>query len=257
MRSRLVALRAAGAIAVLATGPVVCAGVARADDPVTVAGGSAKVTVTPSAVVPGGEIEIRVEGCERSPATATSGAFVAEAALTGRDEGRAVPLFGETTIRSSAAPGRYDVSVGCDGRGRAGSSPSRSARRPTAGPWPHPPRPHPPGPHPPRARPGLRARDSSSGRPGAGIHSRLPSVSLFASAPPALPARPAPSAQAGGGSAAHATDDGRGGARESGPGTPETVIGLVLAGVTAVVVAIRSVRRQRAGAKDDIRRGRA
>ncbi|MFF1416855.1 hypothetical protein [Streptomyces sp. NPDC058280] len=37
---------------------------------------------------------------------------------------------------------------------------------------------------------------------------------------------------------------------ETGPGTPHAVIGLVLAGVAAVAVALRSARRQRTAARD-------
>ncbi|MFG2518851.1 hypothetical protein [Streptomyces sp. NPDC048527] len=69
------------------------------------------------------------------------------------------------------------------------------------------------------------------------------------------PGRPAPAptapVHAGGGgtaqlTAAHATEIAFG-VREEGPGTRYTVIGLVLAAVAAVAVALRSVRRRRSG----------
>ncbi|MER5882784.1 hypothetical protein ABT160_03050 [Streptomyces sp. NPDC001941] len=53
----------------------------------------------------------------------------------------------------------------------------------------------------------------------------------------------------GGGASAQLASDA--GATEEGPGTPHTVIGLVLAGVAAVAVAFRSVRRRRVGAGSD------
>jgi hypothetical protein len=66
-------------------------------------------------------------------------------------------------------------------------------------------------------------------------HSRAPSV-------PTLPASPvAPVPAGGGGTAPLAADE----ARVSGPGTAQTVTGLVLAGVAAAVVAFRGARRSR------------
>jgi hypothetical protein len=61
-------------------------------------------------------------------------------------------------------------------------------------------------------------------------------------AEPAAPASPTAPVLAGGGGTAHlaAVD-----AREAGPGTAHTVTGLVLAGVAAVAVALRSARRSR------------
>ncbi|WP_336322991.1 hypothetical protein [Streptomyces lavendofoliae] len=60
------------------------------------------------------------------------------------------------------------------------------------------------------------------------------------------PASPVAPVRAGGGGAAlMAADAPRGGSHEQGPGTPHTVVGLVLAGVAAVAVAFRSSRRRR------------
>ncbi|MGW1712667.1 hypothetical protein [Streptomyces sp. NPDC002156] len=75
----------------------------------------------------------------------------------------------------------------------------------------------------------------SSGTPEA---SRKPSAAASAPAP-ASPVAPVP---AGGGGAA---DELAADARGEGPGTRQAVVGLVLAGVAAVVVAVRSVRRGR------------
>ncbi|MEV3992778.1 hypothetical protein AB0J57_28110 [Streptomyces sp. NPDC049837] len=59
------------------------------------------------------------------------------------------------------------------------------------------------------------------------------------------PSPVAPVKAGGGGTAALAADAPRGGVEEHGPSTPHTVIGLVLAGVAAVAVALRSTRRRR------------
>ncbi|MEV8538715.1 hypothetical protein [Streptomyces sp. NPDC051572] len=62
------------------------------------------------------------------------------------------------------------------------------------------------------------------------------------SAPPSTPASPVAPVHAGGGGTAHlaAVD-----ARAAGPGTAHAVVGLLLAGVAAAAVALRSARRSR------------
>ncbi|WP_043686812.1 hypothetical protein [Streptomyces xylophagus] len=62
------------------------------------------------------------------------------------------------------------------------------------------------------------------------------------SAPPSTPASPVAPVHAGGGGTAHlaAVD-----ARAAGPGTGHAVVGLLLAGVAAAAVALRSARRSR------------
>ncbi|MFG2782448.1 hypothetical protein ACGFY7_31975 [Streptomyces prunicolor] len=62
------------------------------------------------------------------------------------------------------------------------------------------------------------------------------------SAPPTTPASPVAPVHAGGGGTAHlaAVD-----ARAAGPGTAHAVVGLLLAGVAATAVALRSARRSR------------
>ncbi|WP_371548936.1 hypothetical protein OG266_27905 [Streptomyces sp. NBC_00554] len=65
---------------------------------------------------------------------------------------------------------------------------------------------------------------------------------------PSAPASPVAPVHAGGGGTAHlALVD----ARETGPGTRQAVIGLVLASVAAVAVAVRSARRSRHGEARD------
>lgn len=61
-------------------------------------------------------------------------------------------------------------------------------------------------------------------------------------APPSTPASPVAPVHAGGGGTAHlaAVD-----ARAAGPGTGQAVVGLLLAGVAATAVALRSARRSR------------
>ncbi|WP_406459511.1 hypothetical protein OH768_32520 [Streptomyces sp. NBC_01622] len=68
------------------------------------------------------------------------------------------------------------------------------------------------------------------------------------SPPPASPASPAAPVHAGGGGTAHlsATD-----ARAAGPGTVHAVVGLLLAGVAATAVALRSARRSRRPSRTD------
>ncbi|WP_333492359.1 hypothetical protein [Streptomyces camelliae] len=72
-----------------------------------VEGGS--VDVTPGSPAPGTDVSLRVHGCSGPEGTAVSTAFVADARLTGRQG----TLSGETRVRSSLAPGTYDVRVTC------------------------------------------------------------------------------------------------------------------------------------------------
>ncbi|WP_405537245.1 hypothetical protein OG787_30700 [Streptomyces sp. NBC_00075] len=71
---------------------------------------------------------------------------------------------------------------------------------------------------------------------------RTPEASKKPSAAASVPASPVAPVPAGGGGAA---DELAADARGAGPGTRQAVVGLVLAGVAAVVVAVRSVRRGR------------
>ncbi|MEE1739578.1 hypothetical protein [Streptomyces sp. BE147] len=76
------------------------------------------VSVTPSTVAPGGEVQLWVDVCGKGKrAKGESDAFVSEAHFSPAD-GKG--LFAEATIRSDAAPRSYEVRVTCkDGKGRA------------------------------------------------------------------------------------------------------------------------------------------
>ncbi|MGW8062823.1 hypothetical protein ACVV2G_11210 [Streptomyces ziwulingensis] len=65
---------------------------------------------------------------------------------------------------------------------------------------------------------------------------------------PAAPASPVAPVDAGGGGTARLAADARDEARPEPPGTAHTVTGLVLAGIAAVAVALRSVRSRSRGA---------
>ncbi|MDN3293737.1 hypothetical protein QWM81_06695 [Streptomyces ficellus] len=190
MRSALFALRAAGAATVLVPLAVLApaAGTAHAGDGEE----RAKVTalVVPATTKPGGDVDIRVHGCEGKHGSVRSKAFVADAELSGR-EGKGNPLYGDTTVKSHLDSGTYPLTVHCDGRDH-----------------------------------------HDAGR----VH--------VTHKPPPSPVAPV---KAGGGGAALAAEaPPKGGSTEQqGPSTSHTVIGLVLAGVAAVAVALRSTRRRR------------
>ncbi|MHA5053396.1 hypothetical protein [Streptomyces sp. SD15] len=159
---------------------------------------STGVSVTPVSPAPGSDIQLRALGCAGRIGTAVSGAFVADARLTG--EGGA--LVGETRVRSSLTPGTYDVKVSCDGYDDKVKGAVAVARQ-------------------------------------AGATPKAPAA-------PMAPASPVAPVHAGGGGTAHfASVD----ARETGPGTKQAVIGLVLASAAAVAVALRGARRVRGNAE--------
>ncbi|MFF4490868.1 hypothetical protein ACFY0F_31125 [Streptomyces sp. NPDC001544] len=115
-------------------------------------------------------------------------------------------LTGDTRIRTTLRPGSYDVRVACAGDAVAG----RITVAPKAG----------------SAGPAGPAGQSGSG----------------SYAQPSAPASPTAPVEAGGGGTARlASVD----ARVAGPGTAQTVTGLVLAGVAAVAVGLRGVRGAR------------
>ncbi|WP_327695162.1 hypothetical protein [Streptomyces sp. NBC_00459] len=182
-----------------------CAGatVAAALAPVPVAfaaGGG--VSVTPASPAPGSDVRLVVRGCTGKTGTAKSEAFVADVLLA--VQGQDGALVGGSRVRSSLAPGTYDVTVGCGGQ-------EGKVR-------------------------GVIAVAAKEADEGADKQSPVePSRTAAAS-----PVAPVP---AGGGGAAEelAADEARG----TGPGTRQAVVGLVLAGVAAVVVAVRGFRRGR------------
>ncbi|WP_326765748.1 hypothetical protein OG978_15210 [Streptomyces sp. NBC_01591] len=71
---------------------------------------SASLTATPSSVAPGGEVDLRLEGCEGREATGESDVFVSEARFSPAAGGG---LFAEARISSDATPGDYDIRVAC------------------------------------------------------------------------------------------------------------------------------------------------
>ncbi|HZX37307.1 MAG TPA: hypothetical protein VFF37_03030, partial [Streptomyces sp.] len=106
MRSGWITLRTAGVAAVLVLAPAA---------PAAYAADSVRVTVVPSKVAPGGEVEVLVSGCQGMTGAARSQGFVTLAALASRN-GAGTQLFGETTVKASVKPGTYDIGVTCDGR---------------------------------------------------------------------------------------------------------------------------------------------
>ncbi|MFD7717180.1 hypothetical protein [Streptomyces sp. NPDC059814] len=68
------------------------------------------LSVSPSSVAPGGEVDLEVDGCKGKEAKGNSDAFVSEARFSPGD-GRT--LFAEARIRSDADAGDYDVQVVC------------------------------------------------------------------------------------------------------------------------------------------------
>ncbi|MFJ5109818.1 hypothetical protein ACIQAD_04050 [Streptomyces sp. NPDC088551] len=224
MRSGLLALRGAGAVAMLVATPVLGAATAQAHD-------SVRVTVTPSAVAPGGEIEIRAEGCRSGSAAAESRVFVAGAELRDRAGGA---LTGSTVIGSSVKEGGYEIDVRCDGHGHAGAGRFEVVA------------------HARQDRPEQHASPVAPVRAGGGG-----TAPLSAAADMATDVGDVRDVHEVRGAGDVQTDvqtdvrtDTRTAAEATGPGTPHAVIGLVLAGVAAVAVALRSARRSRHSDRD-------
>ncbi|WP_329276400.1 hypothetical protein [Streptomyces sp. NBC_01451] len=191
-----------------------CAGVAVAAAlfpvPVVFAAGGG-ISVTPESPAPGSDVRLVVRGCEGRTGTAKSEAFVADVLLAAQGEDGA--LVGGSRVRSSVSPGTYDVTVGCGGqegkvRGVLAVAAKEAETDERAG----------------------EGAGEAAGKPSGAVPSRSA----------ASPVAPVP---AGGGGAAEelAADEARG----TGPGTGQAVVGLVLAGVAAVVVAVRGIRRGR------------
>jgi len=165
------------------------------------------ITVTPASPAPGSDVRLVVRGCTGKTGTAKSEAFVADVLLAGEGQGGA--LVGGSRVRSSLVPGTYNVTVGCDGRNG-------------------------------KVKGTITVTEKSADTPEASKKPEKPSEAASAPAPvPASPVAPVPAG--GGGAAEQLAADARG----AGPGTRQAVVGLVLAGVAAVVVAVRSVRRDR------------
>ncbi|MFB6949281.1 hypothetical protein ACFCXP_06595 [Streptomyces niveus] len=247
MRSGLLALRAAGLVAAMVAVPVLGTTAADAHD-------SVKATVSPSPVRPGGEVKIKVAGCENPrSASARSDVFVADSELAGRDG-----LRGEAKIKSSTEDGKYQVDVWCDGHDHRGAGVVEVNHKPKPKPKPKPSakptpsaKPKPKSSATPKPKSSAKPTPKSSAKPSA-----KPEKKAAASAPPSgtathasesASASPVAPVRAGGGGRTSTTDMA---ADRAGPSTPHTVIGLVLAGVAAVAVAVRSARRKRSAARD-------
>jgi hypothetical protein len=192
------------------------------------------VFVTPVSPAPGTDIVLAVSGCAERTATATSDAFVADARLAGADG----TLVGESRVRSSARPGKYDVRVVC-GTVRFEGVLTVAAPAPLAF---------------PAAAVSMTASPSTaSTAPSPGRASTTSPE--HASATPAAPltsASPVAPVYAGGGGTAGlvavdavAAVDDTDGSRASGPGAAQSATGLVLAAAAAVAVALRGSRRRR------------
>ncbi|HEY9441157.1 MAG TPA: hypothetical protein VIS29_21445 [Streptomyces sp.] len=112
MRSMPITVGAAAAVAAIA----LSAPAALADSPHKESEGS--VSVRPSTISPGEEVELRVDACGKGKwARGSSEAFVSEARFApAGDKG----LYAEARIRSDAEPHTYDIRVTCaDGHGKA------------------------------------------------------------------------------------------------------------------------------------------
>ncbi|MGK5728635.1 hypothetical protein [Streptomyces sp. URMC 124] len=199
-----VRLALCGAFAAVA----VCAPAAHAyDEPATMSG---TIELTPVSSHPGGQVQLRVAGCEGDRATAASEAFVTDAKLAKDSAG----LFAEATVRSAVNPGVYPVRVNCDGYDAVAEG--KLTVVPHGKPLPSS-RDHDQLPLSSQARDQARAPQPSPER---AVPER-PSVHPQQQAkPPEQPAPVAPVPAGGGGTAA-----------EGAPGTP----GLVLAGITALI----------------------
>jgi hypothetical protein len=68
------------------------------------------LTLSPSSVAPGGETDLRLEGCEGREATGASDIFVSEARFSPATDGG---LFAEARISSDASPGEYGIRIDC------------------------------------------------------------------------------------------------------------------------------------------------
>ncbi|WHM38590.1 hypothetical protein [Streptomyces sp. BPTC-684] len=100
-----------------------CAAVAAATALMPVAAATAEseshgsLTVTPSTIAPGGEVDLRVSVCSGRQAVGTSEAFVSQAQFAPAADGG---LFAQARIRSDAQARSYDIWVNCkDSSGQA------------------------------------------------------------------------------------------------------------------------------------------
>ncbi|MFE5854523.1 hypothetical protein ACFQ61_15095 [Streptomyces sp. NPDC056500] len=248
MRTRSIAFRAAGAVgaagvvATLLLAPA--AGPAHAHDSVT-------ATVSPARVEAGDRVEIRVHGCRSGTGLATSRAFSGPAELRRSDSHDAGRAEARDTGGVWRQPDAVPPDRGAGPEGTTGGAPDTESHGRADG----------------SGSPGSRGDSALHGHtvikarlsPGSHVvtvrcdghdHRATGTVHVVGGAgEPARPAHPSPVApvRAGGGGTAVLAAEERRQQDTDGPGTPHTIIGLVLAGVAAVAVAVRSSRRRRPG----------
>ncbi|MES9508590.1 hypothetical protein ABWJ92_19555 [Streptomyces sp. NPDC000609] len=117
---RLIPLTFCAAAVVAATLVPASAALADSDSGSAQEKGRVSLTATPSSLVPGGETDLRLEGCEGGGATGRSDAFVSEARFSPAADGG---LFTKARISSDASPGDYDLRVDCeDDKGTTGAT---------------------------------------------------------------------------------------------------------------------------------------
>ncbi|MFI9645949.1 hypothetical protein ACIHAA_06565 [Streptomyces sp. NPDC052040] len=199
--------------------------------PTASAAGAQGVFLTPASPLPGGGVRLAVRGCAAKSGSAASDAFSAAARLAGSGG----LLTGDARVRAAARPGLYSVTVDCDGRVVKGTLlvGGHQAAAPSL----------PIAPSTPPAAPRSAAASPAAPAVSGGAVAPAPRVSSGAAATPTAHSSPVAPVHAGGGATASlpsASD-----ARSAGPGVLQAVIGLVLAGVAAIVVIARSIRRGR------------
>ncbi|MFE7325733.1 hypothetical protein ACFU8W_12285 [Streptomyces sp. NPDC057565] len=72
----------------------------------------ATLSVTPSSLAPGDDVDLQVDGCKGKEAKGISDAFASDASFSADDRDG---LVTRARIRPDAAPGAYDIWVTCDG----------------------------------------------------------------------------------------------------------------------------------------------
>ncbi|MER6786452.1 hypothetical protein ABT330_17835 [Streptomyces sp. NPDC000658] len=219
--------------------------------------GGGGLSVTPVRPSPGSEVTLRATGCGGRTATAASAAFVTDARLVVEDGADGV-LVGDTRVRSSLAPGGYDVRITCaDGRVKGRIEVLKPASAASDDPSAPAPADVLTAPSPPAALTDAAAPVvPSSPPPAISPVSPVPATPLVppavpasptvpaSAAPLAVPASPVAPVRAGGGGTAPMASVEEVRADGDGPGTVQGVVGLVLAGVTAAVVVFRGLRRR-------------
>ncbi|GAA4822117.1 hypothetical protein [Streptomyces ziwulingensis] len=223
------------------------------------AGDDGRVSVTPAAPAPGTDVTLRVAGCTERTAVAVSAAFVSDAELSLASTDGA--LVGSSRVRAPLKAGAYTVEVRCGPTAREGTltvtapedtgdrtgerapertnSDERAPARAESG--ESAPEPADTGERAPARTDGVTHESPAEPEPQSEPEPDR-DLAPARNRPVAAHASPiAPVAAGGGGTALAAGDD----AQADGPGTAHAVTGLVLAGVAAVAVALRSARRSR------------